>query len=178
MNDERTKGYAAALFEIARAEGALDAVTDELFRFARTLERENRLRDALTDETVPADHRVAMVSELLGTKASPVTANMIALVVRGGRGRELPAIIDAVVALAATEQGKTIAEARSAVPLDDAQGESLRRAIQTATGKDVEVKVIVDPAVIGGLVVRVGNTIFDASVRHRLQLAKEHFAKN
>ena len=176
-SDARIKGYARALFEVAQAEGALEQVTDELFRFARALDGEIRLRDALTDATLPAEHRARMVTDLLGDKASSHTATLIGLVVQTGRARELTAIIDELVALAAAEGSKAIAEVRSAVPLDAGQRDALKKALQDATGKSVELKVIVDPAVIGGLVARVGDTVFDASVRRRLQLAKEHFGR-
>lgn len=176
-SDARVQGYAAALFQVARAEGALEQVEDELFRFARTLERETRLRDALVDPSLPGEHRANMVAELLGEKASPHTANLIGFVVKQGRARDLTAIVDSLVALAAEERKKAIAEVRSAVPLDGDQRRRLKAAIEEATGRQVELKVIPDPAVIGGIVVRVGDMVFDASVRRRIELAKEHLGR-
>jgi F-type H+-transporting ATPase subunit delta len=171
--DPRVQGYATALFQVARAEGVLEQVEDELFRFARTLDQEFRLRDALTNPNLPADHRAKMVAELLGEKASPHTVNLIRFVVEQGRARDLSAIIDSLVKLAAEERKRAVAEVRSAVPLDNEQRDRLRSAIERATGKQVELKVLVDPAVKGGLLVRVGNVIFDATVRRRLDLARE-----
>src|SRR6266566_856474 len=113
--DPRVEGYAKALFDIAQAEDALDQVEDELFRFARTLENEIRLRDALVDPQLPVERRVEMLRELLGAKASPHTVNLIS--------------------------------------------------------------VIVDTSVVGGLVARVGDLVFDASVRRRLELAKENLGR-
>ncbi len=81
---DRIEGYATALFEVARAEGSLDEVEDELFRFARTLEGSDDLRNVLIDEAIPAGRREAIVEELLGGKASPVTA--VACQLRGGSG--------------------------------------------------------------------------------------------
>ncbi|MFA5890180.1 MAG: ATP synthase F1 subunit delta [Actinomycetota bacterium] len=176
--DPRTQGYAAALFQVAKAEGALEQVGDELFRFARTLETESSLRDALVDLNVPTDRRAAVIRELLGPKASQHTVNLLAFLVQQGRARDLPAIIDAMSRLAATEGNKAIATVRSAVHLDDGQRERLKAALESATGKKVELKVLVDPAVVGGLVAQVGDTVFDASVRRRLQLAKEHFGRS
>ena len=176
--DPRTQGYATALFQVAKAEGALEKVGDELFRFARTLERESALRDALVDLNVPAERRATVVQELLGPKASPVTVNLLVFLVQQGRARHLPAIIDAMSKLAASEGNKAIATVRSAVSLDDAQRERLKAALESATGKQIDMKVLVDPAVVGGLVAQVGDTVFDASVRRRLQLAKEHFGRS
>jgi F-type H+-transporting ATPase subunit delta len=118
------------------------------------------------------------VSELLGSKASPHTVNLIAFVVQQGRARDLPAIIDSVVQLAAAERAKAVAEVRSAVPLDGEQQAKLKAALEQATGKQLELKVVVDPSVIGGLLARVGDLVFDASVRRRLELAKEHLGRS
>jgi len=171
------RGYAQALFQIAQAEGALEQVEDELFRFARILENETRLREALTDPSLAPEHRANMVTELLGNKVSPHTVNIIAFVVQQGRARELTKIIDSLVQLAAEERRKAIAEVRSATPLDEGQRQQLKDAITRATGKQVELKVLVDPSVIGGLLVRVGDQVFDGTVRRRLELAKEHIGR-
>jgi len=170
-------GYAQALFQIAQAEGALEQVEDELFRFARILENETRLREALTDPSLPSEQRTKMVEELLGNKATPHTTNVIAFIVQQGRARELPKIIDSLVQLAAEERHKAVAEVRSATPLDEPQRETLKEAITRATGKQVELKVLVDPSVLGGLLVRVGDQVFDGTVRRRLQMAKEHIGR-
>ena len=95
--DARIDGYARALFEIARAEGTLDEVEDELFRFARSYESSEDLRKALTDDMIPAAKRQAIVEDLLGGKATPTTVQLVSLVVAGGRSRELPSIIDRLV---------------------------------------------------------------------------------
>ena len=118
-----------------------------------------------------------MLRELLGAKATQHTVNLIGFVVEQGRARELTQIIDSLVQLAAAERDRAVAEVRSAVPLDDGQRERLERALREATGKEITLKVIVDPAVVGGLVARVGDMVFDASVRRRLELAKERLGR-
>lgn len=173
MDEQRVDGYATAMFEVARVEGSLDEVEDELFRFARTLEGNDQLRSVLTDDAVPAERRRAVVADLLGDRASPVTANLVSLVVGAGRARELPAIIDRLVQRAAAEHDKVVAEVRSAVALDEDQRERLAEALGRATGKSVEVKVVVDPSVLGGLVARVGDTVIDGTVRTRLDQLRE-----
>ena len=171
------RGYAQALFQIAQAEGALEQVEDELFRFARILENETRLREALTDPALPPEQRAKIIQDLLGNKATPHTTNIVAFIVQQGRARELPKIIDSLVELAAAERRKGIAEVRTALPLDEEQRRKLTEAIEGATGKRVELKVLVDPTVIGGLLVRVGDQVFDGTVRRRLQMAKEHIGR-
>ena len=173
MSDEgRIDGYARALFEIARAEGTLDEVEDELFRFARTYESSDTLRDALTDEMVPAAMRQAVVEDLLGGKATSTTVQLVSMVVGSGHGRDLPAIIDKLVERASSSKNLEVAEVRSAVPLTDDQVDRLKAALTNATGKQVNLKVIVDDSVLGGIVATVGDTVIDGSVRTRVDQLK------
>jgi F-type H+-transporting ATPase subunit delta len=177
MAEARIQGYAAALFQVAQAEGVLEQVGDELFQFARTLNTEIRLRDALIDPALPAEHRGNMIRELLGDKANEHTVNLIAFVVQQGRAREIGPIVDSLVQMAATARNAAVAEVRSAVALDEGQRGRLKAALEQASGKQVEMKVLVDPSLVGGLVARVGDLVFDASVRRRLALVKESFGK-
>jgi F-type H+-transporting ATPase subunit delta len=172
MSPERIEGYASALFEVARAEGTLDDVEDELFRFARSYESSDELRNSLTDELIPAARRQAIVEDLLGDKATPTTVQLISMVVGSGRSRDLPAIVDRLVERAAQAKRLAVAEVRVAVPLTEDQQDRLKAAIANATDKDVTLKVVVDPSVIGGLVATVGDTVIDGTVRTRLDQLK------
>ncbi len=170
--DPRIEGYAKGLFEIANAEGTLDEVEDELFRFARSYESSEELRNALTDELVPAARRQAIVEDLLGDKASPTTAQLVSMIVGSGRGRDLPAIVDRLVQRAAETKDAALAEVRTAVPLTDDQQDRLRAALANATGRNVTMKVVVDPAVLGGVVATIGDTVIDGTVRTHLDQLK------
>ena len=172
MSDARIDGYARALFEVARAEGTLDEVEDELFRFARSFESSDALRSALTDEMVPAAKRQAIVEDLLGGRATSTTTQLISMVVGSGRGRDLPAIVDKLVHRAANSKNLEVAEVRSAVALTDDQQTRLKAALANATGKQVTLKVIVDPSILGGIVATVGDTVIDGSVRTRVDQLK------
>jgi F-type H+-transporting ATPase subunit delta len=169
----RLDGYASAIFEVAKAEDALEEVEDELFRFARVLEASDDLRSTLTDANLPAERRQAIVEDLLGGKALPLTTSLVSFVVGAGRARDLPAIIDRLVERAAAERRHAVAEVRSAVELDADQRKRLAEALSSNLGKDVEVKVIVDPSVMGGLSARVDDTVIDGPVRHRLDQLRE-----
>jgi len=171
-NTERIDGYARALFEVARAEGNLDEVEDELFRFARNVESTDELRNALTDELIPVARRQSIVEDLLGGKASATTVQLISMVVGAGRGRDLPAIIDRLVQRASSAKSREVAQVRSAVPLTDDQQARLAAALTNATGKQVNLKVVIDPSVLGGLVATVGDTVIDGSVRTALDHLK------
>jgi F-type H+-transporting ATPase subunit delta len=172
MADDRTLAYAEALFAVARAEGTLGEVEDELFRFSQTLQGNDELRDALTDAGIPAARRQQIVEDLLGGNASPTTVALVSMVVGTGRARDLPAIIQRLVEMSAAEANKEVAEVRTAVPLTDDQRERLASALEDATGKQVEIKVVVDASVLGGIVAQVGDTVIDGSVRRRLDQLK------
>jgi F-type H+-transporting ATPase subunit delta len=172
MADDRTLAYAEALFSVARAEGTLGEVEDELFRFSQTLQGSDELREALTDPSIPAARRQQIIEDLLGGKASSTTVALVSLVVGTGRAKDLPAIIRQLVDMSAAEANKEVAEVRSAVPLTDDQRKRLAEALSEATGKQVEVKVVIDPAVLGGAVATVGDTVIDGSVRTRLDRLK------
>ena len=172
MTDRRIEGYARGLFEIARAEGTLDEVEDELFRFARSYEGNESLRNVLTDEQIPASRRQAIVEDLLGGKATSTTTQLVSMVVGSGRGRDLPEIIDVLVDRASSAKNLEVANVRVAVPLSADQEQRLAAAIANATGKQVNLKVIVDPAVLGGVVATIGDTVIDGTVRTRIDQLK------
>jgi len=171
-SEDRIEAYADAMFEVARAEGTIDEVEDELFRFARALEGSDELLDALTDPHIPASRRQQIVEDLLGSRATPVTTALVSMVVGIGRGRDLPTIINALVKKSAESHNRAVAEVRSTVELTDEQRDRLAQAIEKATGKKVEVKVIIDPTILGGVVTTIGDTVIDGSVRTRLEQLK------
>ena len=167
--EERTEAYADALLAIARAEGDASETEDELFRFARIIEGSDELRDKLADTHLPIALRLQIVNDLLGGKTTTATVNLVSMVVGTGRVRELPAIVDAMVATSARQSDKEVAEVRSAIALTDDQKSRLAVELGKATGKQVEVKVIIDHSIKGGLIARVGDTVIDGSVRRRLE---------
>ena len=170
---DRVDVYAQSLLEIVVAEGNLSDVEDELFRFARIVEGNDELRITLSNPGLPLDRRAAIVDELLDNRALATTKAIAAFIVGAGRGHDLPAIVDRFVELAAQGREHAVAEVRSAVPLDDAQRQRIADALSHATRKQVEVKVIVDESVMGGIVATIGDTVIDGTVRHRLDQLKE-----
>lgn len=176
-NKETIRGYAQALFAVAEAEGVLDEVTDELFRFSRTVDQHPELRQALTDPKLPAEQKRTVLQELLGERANRHTLNVLEFIVEQGRARELEAIVSELIEIAAERRRHVVAEVRTAVPLDGDRRDRLAAALSEATGKDVELKVIVDESVVGGVVARVGDQVIDGSIRRRLELARERLSE-
>jgi F-type H+-transporting ATPase subunit delta len=175
--DSLVRGYAQALFAVAEAEGELEQVENELYVFAKAVEKQPKLREALTDPALPADRKKGVIEELLGNRASSHTVRLLGFLVEAGRAKDLSRIIEAMAELAAERRRKAVAEVRTAVPLDAKRRELLAKALSAATGKDIDLKVLVDPSVIGGAVAQVGDQVFDGSVRRKLELARQHLAQ-
>jgi F-type H+-transporting ATPase subunit delta len=172
--DDEIRGYAQALLSIAEAEGVLDRVQDELYAFAKSVDRHADLREALTDDALPSERKKAVIDELLGERAHPLTATLVGFLVDAGQARRIGPIAEELAREAAHRSERTLAEVTVAVPLTDAQRSKLSDALEKATGHPVELKVVVDPSVIGGAIARVGDEVFDGSVANRLAEAKQY----
>jgi F-type H+-transporting ATPase subunit delta len=169
---ELVRRYAEAMVAVAEAEGELEAVESQLYAFAKLLERQARVREALIDPALPAENKRGLIRDALGERANPNAVNVLGFLVDQGHARDLGRIVEVLASVSAERRQHELAEVRSAVPLDDAQRRRLAEALSRATGQQVEVKVVVDPTVLGGVVARVGDLIFDGSVRSRLNEAK------
>lgn len=172
-DDDRIKGYAAGIFEIAKAEGEVDKVRSELLVIARAFETSAELRDALSDARLPVDRKQAIVDDLLGSRASQLTVGLVSFIVASGKATALPAIVDALAAATAAASNREVAEIRTAIELDEDTIAKLTTALERTTGKQLEPKVVVDPSVIGGIVARVGDTVIDGSVQRRLSSLRQ-----
>jgi F-type H+-transporting ATPase subunit delta len=162
---------AQAAFEEARRSESLDEVEDELFRFARIVERAPTLGSALSDPVLPIDNKRDLVHSLLAGKASPVTVQLVESVVLAPRGRTTVHAVDSLANQAAQRRQREIAVVRVAAPLDDELKERLAAAIGRALGRDVRLQIEVDPSVVGGIVVQVGDEVIDGSISRRLTQA-------
>ncbi len=172
--DALVRGYAEALYRVAEAEGELESVEEQLYAFAKFVDREPRVREALTDPGLPVENKKGLIADALGERANPIAVHLLGFLVEQGRARELGRIVDVLAEISAEHRERAVAEVRSAVPLDEQRHTRLAEALSAAIGHPVEVKVIVDPSLVGGLVAKVGDEIFDGSVRSRLAEAREH----
>jgi F-type H+-transporting ATPase subunit delta len=161
--------YATAMWTIARADGTQDDVADELFRLARAVEGNDELRSTLTDQRIEVSRRQQILEDLLAGKATSTTVGLVSMLVANGR------IGDRIVEMGAHTNQREVALVRSAVALSDDQKTRLQAALAKATGRDLDVKVVVDPTVVGGVVTQIGDTVLDGSVRSRLLQLREAF---
>lgn len=165
---DRTKAYAAGIYEIARGEGQEERVEQELYSIGGAVAGNAELHATLSDARVPSERKAGIVSDLLGGRASDLTVAIASFVVAAGRAGELEEIAQSISAAAASSAGREVATVRSAVALDEATLDRLTAALAKATGKEVEVKVVVDSTVLGGIVATVGDTVIDGSVQKKL----------
>ncbi|MDI5962683.1 F0F1 ATP synthase subunit delta [Streptomyces sp. SL13] len=168
----------AAIADAIGAEraGALDDVEDELFRTARIIAAHPELRAALGDRSASGTAKAELVHTLLGGRANPVTVRLVSRLVARPRGRSLEAGLDALSKLAAARRGRTVAVVSTAVPLSDQQKQRLGTALATLYGRQVHLNLDVDPEVLGGISVRVGDEVIDGTIASRLDEAARRLA--
>ncbi|MEE8599707.1 ATP synthase F1 subunit delta [Euzebya tangerina] len=167
MADDLATAYGKAITTIARAEGVADRVADELFQFAEAVDTTNELRDKLTDPSVPLEARSTAVSDLL-SKAHTTTASAVQLLLSASQIRNVGSIAKVVISEAAEARGASVATVRSAKPISERQRLALGKALEQREGRPVEVKVVVDPDLLGGIVVQLGDNVIDGSVAKQL----------
>lgn len=168
---------AQAALVAAEGDGVLDDVEDELFRFARLLEREPELRAALTDPGLPDERKSGLIGALLGDRAQPATVRLVEVAVTRPRGRSLETVLEELSRLAAARRQRLVAQVRVAAPLDEPQVGRLAAALSRIYGRQVQLQVDVDPDVLGGVQVRVGDEVLDGTVARRLDDVRRHLSR-
>jgi F-type H+-transporting ATPase subunit delta len=168
---ERLEGYATAVLAPVHERHLAD-IEDELFRFMRIVEGNDELRYALTTAELSASARQSVAAELLARRARPECARLAAYTARVGRPRDYVLLLNGLVERVAQEANRRVADVRSASEMSEAQRLRLAAALTRFTGYPVEVRVTTQPELLGGFVASVGDTVVDASLRHRLEQAR------
>jgi F-type H+-transporting ATPase subunit delta len=156
----------------AEAAGQLDEVEDELFRFERILNAEPTLRTALTNRNLDDDTKRGLLHTLLDGKVTDVTFVLLQRAVLEPRGRTIEHALRDLSALAAQRRDRLIAHVTSATDLTADELTGLAEALGRAFDYDVRLQVVIDPSLIGGLTVRIGDELIDASVARQLDEAR------
>ncbi|WP_329138207.1 F0F1 ATP synthase subunit delta [Streptomyces sp. NBC_00670] len=160
----------------AQRNGTLDEVEDELFRFARIVVSSAGLRSALTDSAAPASSKSELLHRLLGGRAKPVTERLVTRLVTAPRGRSLESGLESLSRLAAERRDRMVAVVTSAVPLSDPQKQRLGAALAKLYGRPMHLNLDVDPEVVGGIRVQVGDEVINGSIADRLEDATRRMA--
>ena len=161
--------YATALFELARDEGQLEAVGASLAALRDALRDSPELRELTTSPLIGRDQSLEAVRAVAGSMGlDSITANFLGVLAQNRRLSQLPNVIRNFNLLAAAHRGETTAEIVSAHPLDDGQVAALKANLRNRVGGEVAVDLTVDPAILGGLVVKIGSQMIDGSIRTKL----------
>jgi F-type H+-transporting ATPase subunit delta len=160
----------------AQKRGALDDVEDELFRFGRIVSSNTELRAALTDRAATTAAKIELLHRLLGGRAVPSTERLVTRLVTAPRGRSLEAGLESLSKLAAERRDRLVAVVTSAVPLSDTQKQRLGAALAKLYGHTMHLNIDVDPEVLGGIRVQVGDEVINGSIADRIEDAGRRLA--
>jgi F-type H+-transporting ATPase subunit delta len=168
----------AVTAEAARAEadGRIDDLEDELFRFSRVIEREPQLRGALAGPGLPADRKSGLLDALLEGKVTPATLTLVTELVLRPRGRSLEGGLAEYGKLVAQRRQRLVALVRSPVELTEAQRTRLAAVLATAYGHEVHLNIELDPSTIGGLSIQIGDEVIDGTIAGRLDDVRRRLA--
>ncbi len=164
----RIDTHAAAIVQISAAEGALDVVETQLLEIARAVDSNSALRERLGDIHMPVGQRLAFIESQALSAAHPATRSALALIISAELGGDLTDVARAVAQRAATSRDEELAEVSVAVALSDEQKAALKRALEQATGRTLDVKFFVDPSILGGVRAKIGDSVIDGSIAARL----------
>ncbi|GBC97167.1 ATP synthase subunit delta [bacterium HR16] len=166
--------YARALFNAAVRTQAVEAVNEALQQLLDTLREQPPLQRLLLNPLIPRERKQQMVQESIGRQTHPLLASLLNVLVDKRRERLLPEVAREFSDLRDEHLGIVRVQATTAYPLDSQQEEALIRSLGQRTGKTVVLETHVDPSLIGGIVVRIGDTIIDGSVRGQLLRLKQY----
>ncbi|MGH2446717.1 MAG: ATP synthase F1 subunit delta [Candidatus Limnocylindria bacterium] len=165
--DTAARRYAEAAFEIGRADGTLETWERDLARLSTVLADEG-VRTLAEHPAVPYADKERVLRRVAGD-AMPEAINLVLLMVRRGRPRAIPRMTEHFGELLRRERGVALAEVRTALPLDETQRTAVTDRLHQLTGDTIEINEVVDESLIGGITVRIGDRLYDASVRNRLE---------
>jgi len=166
--DTSARRYAEAAFEIARADGTIDAWERDMATLGETLGHQE-LRGLLQHPAIPFADKERVLRRVMGRGVAAVPINLVLLMVRRGRPGAIDRMIERFTELVRRHRGISLAEIRTALPLDDGQRAEVVARLRALTGSKIEIEETVDPDLIGGMAVRIGDQLYDASVRSRLE---------
>jgi len=161
--------YALALFELARDQKQLENVGTSLAAVRAALDQSDDFRALTTSPLIGRDEAVrAATAAAEAMRLDPLTASFLGVLAQNRRLSQLGNVIRAFNTLAARHRGEINAEVTSAHPLDDDQVDAIKQNLRTRMGRDIAVEMNVDPAILGGLVVKIGSQMIDGSIRTKL----------
>ena len=166
--------YASALFDLARDERQIDAVSRSLELLAQALVDSREFTEIVSSPLIDRDQAgKAFAAVAQQVSLDPITANFLGVLARNGRKNQLQSVIRFFRRLAAEHRGETTAEVVTANPLNDDQLAALRQQLRARAGRDVAIETRIDPEILGGIVIKMGSQMIDASIRTKLNRLAE-----
>lgn len=161
--------YASALFDLAREQNLVSAVEGDLDNLGQAIRESADLAALIRNPQVTRDAAAKAMTAVAGVLGSgDLTKNFLGVLADNRRLSALPDMIRAFAAIAAAHRGEVTAEVVTAHPLTDTQLKALAKKLKEREGREIKLKASVDPEILGGLVVRIGSTMIDSSIRTRL----------
>jgi F-type H+-transporting ATPase subunit delta len=167
--------YAEAAFELGRASGTLDAWEVDLATL-REVFANAEMRAVAHHPAIPYATKERVLQAVVGDRVAAEPLRLILLMIRRGRPKAINAMVDQFAALLRRERGISLAQVRSALPLEPAQRKAVTARLKELTGTEIELSEQVDASLIGGIAVRIGDELYDASVRSRLERLRARLA--
>ncbi|HHT63317.1 MAG: ATP synthase F1 subunit delta [Bacillota bacterium] len=166
--------YAQAIFDIAREKNAVEKFSEDLKSITRFIDDNEDMRKIIYGRLVPVEAKKEIIGKFVSPEIDPLVVNFIYLVLDKARENYLAGIVDTYDRLAAEEKKIVPAQVKSAIPLTKDQVAKLEERLSQITGRNIKTEIIVEPALIGGLTVRIGDIVYDGSIAKQLGLLKEH----
>ena len=168
MASSAAKRYAEAVFSLGKERGTLDAWQGDL-ALLDSIVADNRIATYLTNPSVTAERKTAAIATALDANVQPETHNLAKLLIERGRVTLMPQIREIFDDHLRAERGIVVAEVTTAEQLNDEERDLVRQKLEQITGKQVELNMTIDPEIIGGIIIRIGDQVIDGSVRNKLE---------
>jgi F-type H+-transporting ATPase subunit delta len=168
--------YASALYQEAEVAGKVDRVDRDVEAVRDSIEASRELAQLFASPIVPSQKKLAVSERLFEGRVDDLVLRLVRLLIEKGREGLIPNVVRAYAQLRDERLGLVEAGVRTALPLGPDEADALKAALERTTGQKVRLRIEVDPSLIGGIVVRVGDTVYDGSARHHLERLREQFA--
>ncbi|MGC5324978.1 F0F1 ATP synthase subunit delta [Brevibacillus sp. SYSU BS000544] len=172
MSGAVSKRYARALFEVAKERGLIDSIEVELKSVVEAVNQNAELTKILMHPHIPAEDKKQLIKDVFQAQVADETLNFIGVLIDNGRESELTSIAASYVGLANEERGIADAVVTTAKPLNQEEEAQLADRFGKLINKTLRIQTVVDPSIMGGVVVKIGDRLYDGSIKRKL----EHFA--
>ena len=168
MASRAAKRYAQAIFSLGKERGTLDAWQSDLALLANVV-ADGRVSHYLTNPSIPKERKIEVLESALDVTVQPETRTLARLLIERDRMTLLPEIRELVDDQVRAERGIAIAAVTTADPLNEAEQDLVREKMEEITGQQIQLDLEIDPEIIGGIIIRVGDQVIDGSVRNKLE---------